>query len=86
MGYWLHEKHSPECDSLIKRYLNSDYIGPIRQLLQSMVNKYPNFMPDDLIELNNLFDKVISNQIDLNRYKILPIEDFFENLRNKSKN
>lgn len=85
MGYWLNKGHDPKCDRLVVQYLNLDYIEEAKQHLQDMLTRYHNISCHDLESLSDLFDKLVSNEIDLSKLQPLSQGDFLKMLRNESR-
>ena len=84
MGYWLNIGHDSKCDRLVAQYLNPDYVEGAKQILQDMLTRYQNISCDDLESLSDLFDKLVSNEIDLSKLQPLSQGEFLKMLRKKS--
>ena len=85
MGYLLHNEHSSECDRLINRFLNTKHIKETEKHLQEMLEKYPNISINDLNILEELFDQLLCDKIDLTDLREISQEDYIKMLRHRSK-
>lgn len=84
LGYFLREEHSSTCDELIEKYLHTYTFKQVSDLLVEMLNSYPNITAENLVQLNVLIEKSISNNIDFDKLKPIDIATILQKAKNRN--
>lgn len=84
-GYYLHDNHSKLCDELVAKYLSNDAIEEITINFKSVLQSYPNFSTEQLRNIGLAISKVIVKQDEIATYTPISRDDFWKQLRERSK-